>query len=419
MASLSESSKPNVQNTVSKPIKRKVSIRKKTKPVENNNTTSQFVSKIPVPNVSSSNEESGLLKFTVDSVNVSIVNAIRRTILSDIPVIVLDTLSKDSINITKNTSLTNNEILKQRLGCIPVHIKDTSIPVDSLQIQIKVNNTSNSFMYVTTKDFKIYDTKSETYLSEQKTREIFPPNKLTNDYVLLTRLKPKISDNIPGEMLELTCGLAKSSARVNGMYNVACSCGYKNTVDRVKQNDMWQEEEKRLTDSGELTEEDIEFEKENWFLGQALRYYKDNSFDFTLESIGVYTNSEIFRLACDILIEKLNTIKSETEIENKSYEIIDFPIAMKNSFDIKLFNEDYTVGKILEYILHYEYYRQQSILTYVGFIKKHPHDNHSFIRIAFNDNYSEALANRVKIMELLSSVCQIGIGIFNKLRIEF
>ena len=201
MASLTESSKINestVQNTTPTKTKRKVNIRKKSKPTQNNETVSKFISKIPVPNVVSSNEENGLMKFTVESINVSVINALRRTILSDIPVVVFDTLSKDSINITKNTSLFNNEILKQRLGCVPIHIKDTSIPVDSLQVQIKKNNTTNSFMYVTTKDFKIYDTKTETYLSEEKTKQIFPKNKLTDSYILFARLKPKISDNIPG-----------------------------------------------------------------------------------------------------------------------------------------------------------------------------------------------------------------------------
>ena len=203
------------------------------------------------------------------------------------------------------------------------------------------------------------------------------------------------------------------------MYNVACSCGYKNTVDKVEQNDKWQLEEEKLNNEGKLNEEEIEFEKQNWFLGEALRYYKKDSFDFTLESIGVYSNMEIIHLACNILINKLDVIKNETEKENKSYEIIDFPVAMKNSFDIKLYNEDYTIGKILEYILHYEYYREQEILSYVGFAKKHPHDNHSFIRIAFNDKYSEMLANREKIMEIISSVCQIGIGIFTKFKEYF
>ena len=63
-----------------------------------------------------SNDE--LLKFTLSGVNVSIANAIRRTILSDIPQIVFRTTpyEQNKANIITNTSRLNNEIIKQRLS---------------------------------------------------------------------------------------------------------------------------------------------------------------------------------------------------------------------------------------------------------------------------------------------------------------
>ena len=67
-----------------------------------------------------------LLEFTLRNIDVSIANAIRRTILSDIPTIAFKTFPHDKnlAIIHKNTSRLNNEILKQRLACIPIHIKD-------------------------------------------------------------------------------------------------------------------------------------------------------------------------------------------------------------------------------------------------------------------------------------------------------
>ena len=44
---------------------------------------------------------------------------------------------------------------------------------------------------------------------------------------------------------------------------------------------------------------------------------------------------------------------------------------MNNSVDIDFENEDYTIGKIIEYILH-ENTWTENILSYVGFIKLHP-----------------------------------------------
>ena len=38
---------------------------------------------------------------------------------------------------------------------------------------------------------------------------------------------------------------------------------------------------------------------------------------------------------------------------------------------------------MLEYMLHDRYFEKNNIFSYVGFIKKHPHDDYSIIRIVF------------------------------------
>ena len=384
----------------------------------NNTKKSKFSSSIPLPDVIKSNQEGDYLTFTIEKCNVSIINAIRRVILSDIPVVVIDTFAKDSINITKNTTLFNNEILKQRLGCIPVHIKDVETPVDSLQLIIEKKNETNSFEYITTKDFKIKDLKTEKMLPNDLVKQIFPPNPITKSYILFSRLKFKISDDIPGEQLNLTCKFKISTAKESGMYNVVSTCAYKNSVDRAQQIDIWTEKEKELEENG-MKKDQVEFERENWFLGEANRIFKKDSFDFSLETIGIFTNMEIIHKACDILINRLDELKKQQEGTNDKYEIIDFPVAMKNSFDIKLFNEDYTVGKVIEYILHNEYYRNQGLLDYVGFSKRHPHDEDSFIRVAFSEKNAEALTNRTNLIEIFKSCCDIGIRIFEEVKTFF
>ena len=78
----------------------------------------EFSSSIPLPKVDGIVEEHDMLNFNVSNTNVSIVNGLRRTIISDIETAVIDT-DDNSINIEHNTTMFNNEILKQRLGCIP------------------------------------------------------------------------------------------------------------------------------------------------------------------------------------------------------------------------------------------------------------------------------------------------------------
>ena len=73
-------------------------------------------------------DEDDIFQFQISNVDVCFVNAIRRTILSDIDVccIEFDSNEEDNkkINITVNTGRLHNEILKHRLSCIPIYIKD-------------------------------------------------------------------------------------------------------------------------------------------------------------------------------------------------------------------------------------------------------------------------------------------------------
>ena len=97
-------------------------------------------------------EKDGILTFTLTNVDVSIANAIRRTILSDIPTLGFRTFphEQNDARFYKNTSRFNNEILKQRLSCIPIHITDASLPYKELLVVVEKENTGKDIMYVTT-----------------------------------------------------------------------------------------------------------------------------------------------------------------------------------------------------------------------------------------------------------------------------
>ena len=68
-------------------------------------------------------------------------------------------------------------------------------------------------------------------------------------------------------------------------------------------SDIWNEKRKQHETAG-LSQEEIEDEKKNWLLLDAKRIFIDNSFDFTLETIGIYSNMALVVKSCDILIQK-------------------------------------------------------------------------------------------------------------------
>ena len=90
---------------------------------------------------------------------------------------------------------------------------------------------------------------------------------------------------------------------------------------------------------------------------------------------------------------------------------------MANSVDITLENEDYTIGKVIEYILHQEYYLGgDRVLDYVGFIKMHPHDTDSIVRMSFRspENFTDD-----NTRSIVGYACKTGINIFTNLKEYF
>jgi len=359
------------------------------------------------PVVVHTSNEKGIMKFTLEKTNVSVANALRRTILSDVKVVCFKTATVEDnlINIHTNTTRLNNEITKHRLSCIPVHIKEWNESLENLEVEINVENNTDSMRYITTGDFKIKDINTNKYLNDSEVLKIFPPNPITKSFILFTRLRPKITDTIPGEKLHLTCKFSISTAGEDGAFNIASTIAYGNTPDVTAQVEAWDVKEEKMIADG-VKKETIAFDRDNWFNHGSKRYYKDNSYDFILETVGVYSNNEIMKYACNNITNKNNELFAKfvadtVEIEHNS-------TIMKNSFDIKLDNIDYTIGKVIEYILHEEYYKNNKTFTYVGFLKKHPHDTYSIIRIAFKD---EKNANNKNINEIF----KYAIGVSNQL----
>jgi DNA-directed RNA polymerase subunit L len=336
------------------------------------------------PNIELIDTDDNSLSFTLSGVNVSLANALRRTMLSDIPSVVFRTTpnEQNKCNILVNTSRLNNEIIKQRLSCIPIHIKDfEEFPINKYIVEVNVENKTDNIMYVTTEDFIIKDIATGKQIPEDKNKEIFPADDTTGYHIDFVRLRPKISDELQGEKIHLTCEFDIGSAKEDGMFNAVSTCSYGFTIDTALQDAEIAKKIQTWKDEGK-NEKEINFEVENWKLLDGKRIYKKDSYDFVIESVGVYNNNEIIDKACQILIDKLSDINAT--IEKDELEIKNSENTMANSFDVILENEDYTIGKILEYFLYTKFY-ETNLLTFCGFKKMHPHDNYSIIRIAYKE----------------------------------
>jgi DNA-directed RNA polymerase subunit L len=332
-------------------------------------------------------EEEGTLTFTISNIDVCYINAVRRTILSDIQVVAFKTTpyEENKANIIANTSRLHNEIVKQRLSCIPICL-DPKTNLKNYLLEVDVENNTDTVLYVTTKDFKIRDTVTNSLLEDGATKKIFPPfipPTGSGEYFIdFLRLRPRISDEILGERIKLTCEFSSSSAREDSMFNVTGTCSYGFTVDQEKMEEQLEIRKQKWKDEGKTVEE-VRFEAQNWKLLEGLRYVKSKSFDFIIQSVGIYENTEIIIKSCEFLMDKLTHF--DHMLDQDEVPIKPSDNTLENCYDVTLVNEDYTLGNILNYELYTVFYTDLKVLDYVGFKKMHPHDNYSILRLSITD----------------------------------
>lgn len=351
----------------------------------------------------SENEET--LTFDVNNVSHSLVNAIRRLIISDVETIAFRTEygKQSDIIINQNTSSLHNEFLGNRISLVPIHIPSSQIASfnpDKYEFFIKEQNNSSSSMDITTEHIQIRDISkaSPTLLSKSLCRELFPPSKITGDYILLNRLKPNRTSNLEGgEILDITMKASRSSGKDHARYCPTCVSIFTNRQDPEK---VQAELEKRLEqkealvkkqENRNITLEEKQDLTESFMLGEADRYFltnaegEPNAFQFTVECDGRIAPHNIFMSALNILDRKIDEFMTKIEKEQE------FEIQKSNSimfaFDFIFENEDYTLSYLFQNYL-YQFYQNVEVpkIKYVGCTVPHPLENKMVIRIALCDS---------------------------------
>lgn len=375
------------------------------------------------------------IQFTLSDADVSVANAIRRTILANIPAVVIDPAATD---IAINTSRFSNEIIKHRLSCIPVHHipaiggggnnNNNSVnpnpDISKYSIELDVhNNRADDTIIVTTEHINVFyhgapavaaaapaaaDENAAVaaapvaaVVDPEFTRKVFPATILDNGeyFIDILRLRPAIGLAGVGDQIKLRAQLKIDTAESNACFNVVSKCTFFNTVDAAKAASAWAEEETRLrsrivADSEAAKESQIRFHKKDFEILRAQRYFLADSFEFRVESIGTYAILPLMVVACDVIITRLQALKSHLETGDGDVIIQNTPKAFQpRAFDILLRGQNHTLGKLIEYVLYDLYYEGRSgakSIIYCGFNRPHPHEPTSIIRIVLSAPSSAA-----------------------------
>jgi len=373
-------------------------------------------------------ETDDTFKFTLSGLNVSLANALRRTVQDDIPAYVFDI---NTCKVDVNTGRLHNEILKHRLQCVPIHSKvgvedwiadrpDHNI-FDKYVMELDVQNEGEQTMYVTTANFKIKNKTSGRFLTEAEMERLFPKNPISNSNIIFARLRPKINEGIVGEHLKLSCEFKISNAAENSAFTTVCCSVYGNTIDIEESDKAWENAELRMredaTKRGEMLDpQEVEFQKKNFQILDRQRYFVKDSFDFNIESVGIYDPRELCKHACVILKHQFDKLAEEIESDNAT--IVNSESTMDNCFDFILEHGDYTIGKALECLIYDKLFvakGSEPVIKFCGFKKTHPHDDHSIIRVS----YIAKEADKTWMKKTLNDACAEASAIFKAISTKF
>jgi hypothetical protein len=237
-------------------------------------------------------EENGVLSFLVRYADVSFVNTLRRILLSDIPLVCFRT-ENESVNtcqITVNQSRLHNEILKQRLSCIPVHTVDLHTLPGKWEMVLDAHNETDSTLYVTSDMFRVRRTdQPDQFLPDDETRILFPPDPITGDFILFARLRPK-------ERLSLVAGFSIATASDSAMFNAVSKCHFTAEVDAPQAAAVLEQRMKDWKASG-MNATELTRNAHNFRALDQYRIVQPNVWRFHIQSVGVYDNLQLRSLA--------------------------------------------------------------------------------------------------------------------------
>ncbi len=335
--------------------------------------------------------------FEIHDVDVSIVNAIRRTILTDIPVVgLLGEGDASSVEIVTNTGPLHNEFMEHRIGLIPMHLTEEEVEAfmdDQYTVELEAKNTTNVTINVTTHQFKVW--KDEKPLPEKEVQRIFKANHITNQPIMITRLRP-------GEALHIKAKPVKSTARTHAGFAPVSLCTFSYLVDPV-----------RSTQAQGILDKERAFKVKN-------EYGDPAGMVFEIESECGLTPKYLVSKALEMIMDRLKKLSSLDAIVAK---------ATQQGMEYTFKDEDDTLGNLLQTYMFQKYIREKKlapsgeVVSYVGYYCPHPLDATMIIRIFIKDDkdpganqeaYRNILQDAIREVDMQLQIIQQNWGSFTQ-----
>lgn len=287
--------------------------------------------------------------FEIHGVDLSLVNAMRRVILTDIEVVGFSGEEEPSLEVVANTGRLHNEIMLHRFGLLPLHVSEVDTDAfEEGQYAFELNkvNKTEDMINVTTHDFAV--TKDDRALTEQEVRRMFPVDMVSKAPVLITRLRPH-------EQLHVKGVAVKRTARFHAGFSPVSLCTFFFMEDPV------------LAASA-----DNVLDKERAYMRN--NYGDPMAFQFSIEPKIALSPRYLVHKAQEIIAGKLNTVLQEIYQDESDKVTIAQGDTGGVNFTFK--GEDDTLGNLLQSYLHVHFVRPGGKqVTYAGYYCPHPLDD--------------------------------------------
>jgi DNA-directed RNA polymerase subunit L len=359
------------------------------------------------------------ITFNVKNTDVSILNSIRRIILSDIPNVAFDFKPYDfqekKINIIENTCSLHNEIILQRLSMIPLKFDEDEInnfEPNKYKFVLKKINNSSKMMDVTTEDIEIFDENDKKY-NNKFIRKIFPKNKISGNFILITKLKPNLFNKDNGDVLEINMIATKSTAKDYAGFGYVSQCVYFNVIDEKLADE---ELKKILEKNKELSKKEITNLKNEFNTLDKYRHFRKNEYDepnyfeFNIESESrvspeflvfkgmLIIKNRIETIVANLIDSKIKIDKVESDNDKTS------SLESTNFYSFEIENEKHTLGNLIQSLFYNEFIRNgnKKIIEYIGYKSPHPLEEILILKIKFNEDIKENQISKVVIEGLVN-----------------
>jgi len=291
---------------------------------------------------SSLKEKDNSIEFEIKNISKSIVNAIRRTCLSNIR-----NTAFDEVNFKVNTTSLHDEFLKHRIELIPVLLERfDEKTISNYTFKLHVTNKPNEPTYVTTNDIEVFEVidgieKKVVF----KNMFIQEPNP-----ILITRF-PTIIDDKEIQKLNVEFKLRVGTGIIHTKYSPTTICV---SIPQKDKNDET----------------------------------NNDTYKFKLESVGLVSPTEIVTKSFVSIGELLNTMQKDLSDNNIQINTVENFRGIEFVFE----KQSATTGYMIQEMMYELFYNKE--ISHVSYHETHPLENTLAFRIKLietdTDSYMES-----------------------------